>query len=169
MPNTYLQFVSVDVWTLIFTWCNLFILYMIMKKLLFKRILSVLEQRQKEIDTMYDSANTANENAKNLEKEYVVKVAQAKDEAGEILKTATATANKREEEILQQAREKANLITERAHAQIEQEKKKAYEEIKGEIAQISVSIAEKMVEREINAKDHEALISQFIENVGEVK
>ena len=51
----------------------------------------------------------------------------------------------------------------------EQEKKKVYEEIKGDIAQISVSIAEKVVGREISVSDHEALISKFIENVGEDK
>ena len=54
-------------------------------------------------------------------------------------------------------------------ARLEQEKKKVYEEIKGDIAQISVSIAEKVVGREISVSDHEALISKFIENVGEDK
>lgn len=169
MPNTTFELVSFVPWTLIFTWCNLFILFLIMKKLLFKPVLKVLEQRQNEIDTMYDTANTASEKAKELEKEYSMKLATANEQAGEIVKNAQAQAHRKENEILEQAREKAAVMTERAHAEIEQEKKKVYEEIKGEIADISVSIASKMVEREITAKDHEALISQFIENVGEVK
>ena len=47
------------------------------------------------------------------------------------------------------------------------ERKKAVNELKNEISGIAIDIAEKVVEREINAKDHEALIQQFIEGVGE--
>lgn len=169
MPNTYLDLVSFVPWTLIFTWCNLLILFLLVKKFLFKPVNKMLEQRQNEIDTMYETANTANTKAKKMEKELSEKLADAKGEAGEIIKNATITARKREEEILDEARVKANRIVERAQADIEQEKKKVYEEIKGEIAEISVSIAEKVVAREINAGDHEALISKFIENVGESK
>ncbi len=169
MPNNTFELVSFVPWTLIFTWCNLFILFLIMKKLLFKPVMKILEQRQNEIDTMYDTASTASEKAKELEKEYSLKLASANEQAGDIMKNAQAQARKRENEILEEARGKAAAMTEKAHAEIEQEKKKVYEEIKGEIADISVSIASKMVEREINAKDHEALISQFIENVGEDK
>ena len=59
-------------------------------------------------------------------------------------------------------------MTKRAEAEIAQERKKAYQEIKEEISDISVAIAGKMVQREITAEDHQALIAQFIENVGEV-
>ena len=73
----------------------------------------------------------------------------------------------REKEILESAREEVVTLTRRAETQIAQERKKAYQEIKNEISDISVAIAGKMVQREIKAEDHEALISQFIENVGE--
>ncbi|MEG1782159.1 MAG: ATP synthase F0 subunit B, partial [Oscillospiraceae bacterium] len=91
------------------------------------------------------------------------------DEAGNIIKQATISAQKREEEILEDAKIKVTSMTQKAEAQIQQERKKAYQEIKEEISEISVSIAGKMVGREISAKDHEQLIAQFIENVGEEK
>ena len=94
-------------------------------------------------------------------------MAQARDEAGEIIKQATLTAQKREKEIIESAHEQVAAMTRRAETQIAQERKKAYQEIKEEISDISVAIAGKMVGREITAADHEALISQFIENVGE--
>ena len=167
MPNTYLDLVSFVPWTLIFTWCNLLILFLVMKKFLFGPVNNMLEQRKKEIDTIYESANEANEKAVNLEKEYSEKMAQAREEAGEIIRQATLTAQKREKEILESAREEVATMTRRAETQIAQERKKAYQEIKNEISDISVAIAGKMVQREIKAEDHEALISQFIENVGE--
>ena len=101
MPNTYLDLVSFVPWTLIFTWCNLLILFLIMKKFLFGPVNNMLEQRKKEIDTIYESANEANEKAVTLEKEYSEKMAQAREEAGEIIRQATLTAQKREKEILE--------------------------------------------------------------------
>ena len=96
----YLDFFTVDVWTMIFTWVNMFILYKLVKKLLFKPVMNVLDQRDAEIKKIYDDANQANEKAVNLEKEYSEKMAQAREEAGEIIKQATLTAQKREKEII---------------------------------------------------------------------
>lgn len=165
--NNYLAFFTVDVWTIIFTWVNMFILFTVMKKLLFKPVSNILDQRDAEIKKIYDDANQANEKAVTLEKEYSEKMAQARDEAGEIIRQATLTAQKREKEIIESAHEQVAAMTRRAETQIAQERKKAYQEIKDEISDISVAIAGKMVQREITAADHEALISQFIENVGE--
>ena len=165
--DQYLGFFSVDVWTIIFTWVNMFILFTLVKKILFKPVSNILDQRDAEIKKIYDDANRANEKAVNLEKEYSEKMAQARDEAGEIIKQATLTAQKREKEIIDSAHQQVAAMTRRAETQIAQERKKAYQEIKDEISDISVAIAGKMVQREITAADHEALISQFIENVGE--
>ena len=165
--DQYLGFFSVDVWTIIFTWVNMFILFTLVKKILFKPVSNILDQRDAEIKKIYDDANRANEKAVNLEKEYSEKMAQARDEAGEIIKQATLTAQKREKEIIDSAHQQVAAMTRRAETQIAQERKKAYQEIKEEISDISVTIAGKMVGREITAADHEALISQFIENVGE--
>ena len=168
MPNTYLELVSFVPWTLIFTWCNLLLLFLLIKKFLFKPVNNILQQRQDEIEKMYEAANDANAKAQSLEKEYSEKMARAREEAGEIIKQATLSAQRREQEIISDAQEKAAIMTKRAEAEIAQERKKAYQEIRNDISDISVAIAGKMVQREISAADHEALISQFIENVGEV-
>ena len=165
--DKYLAFFTIDVWTMIFTWVNMLILFTVVKKLLFKPINNILNQREAEVKQIYDEANVANEKAMSLEKEYSEKMAQAREEAGEIIKQATLTAQKREKEIIESAHEEVASMTRRAETQIAQERKKAYQEIKNEISDISVAIAGKMVQREIKAEDHEALISQFIENVGE--
>ena len=56
----------------------------------------------------------------------------------------------------------------KAEKEIAQEKKKAVNEVKGEIGDMAVEIAGKVIEREINETDHEKLIDEFISNVGEV-
>ena len=166
MAGENLSLVSIFPWTLIFTWVNMVILFFALKKILFKPVQNILKKRQEEIDALYSSAEEAADTAKSLEKEYNEKIAVAKDTAGNIIKTATIAAQKREVEIIDKARVDAELITKRAQEEIKQEKKKAYTQIKGDIADISVSIAEKIVEKEINQKDHEALIEKFIEKIG---
>ncbi len=163
----YMDFFGIDFWTMIFTWVNMFILYNVLKKLLYKPVTDVLARRENEIKKIYDDANTASRNASALEQEYTLKMATSNEEARAIIRNATASAQRREEEIILQAQEKAAAITKKAEAEMAQERKKAYREIKGEIADISTAIAEKMVGREITATDHAALIEEFIGNVGE--
>lgn len=163
----YLDFFSVDVWTTIFTLVNMVILLTLTKKILFKPVMKIIAQREAEVQKMYSDAETASRNAAVLEKEYNEKMARARDEAGEIIKQATVTAQKREADILAEAHEKAGIVLRRAEAEIEQERKKAYQDIKNDISDISVAIASKMVQKEISAENHAALIEQFIENVGE--
>ncbi len=165
--DKYLQLVSLAPWTLIAQWCNLLILVMLVKKFLFKPVMDILQQRQDEVDKIYADANKAKEDAKVLKADYENRLASAKEEAGEIVKTATANAQRKSNEILEEAQAKASNLVVRAEAQIEQERKKAINEIKDEISGMAVDIASKVVEREISAKDHEKLIEDFIKNVGE--
>ena len=66
-----------------------------------------------------------------------------------------------------EARAEAAALREKAEADIVSEKKKAVNEIKDEISDIAILIAEKVVEKEITPADHEKLIAQFIDRVGE--
>ena len=68
-----MEFVSIDTWTLIFTWVNLLILFLIMKKLLFKPVMNMLHQREQEVGAMYEKAESAQKNAEDMEKEYTKK------------------------------------------------------------------------------------------------
>ncbi len=163
----YLEFFTIDKWTMIFTWVNMFILLAMLKKFLFNPVNKIIDRREAEVNKMVDDAKAANERAASMEREYTEKMANARDQAGEIIKQATLTAKKREDEIIDDAHKQARIITRRAETEIEQERKKAYQEIRNDIADISISIAEKMVNRELSASDHEDLINRFIENVGE--
>ena len=83
------------------------------------------------------------------------------------MRTATATAQQRGEEIVRQAKQEAGHLKEKAEAEIAQERKKARNEVKNEISGIAMEIASKVVEREINEKDHRDLVEEFIEKMGE--
>ena len=104
---------------------------------------------------------------KKLEQEYQQHLQSIRDERDTLLREATARAQKREEEIVGEARAEAATLRAAAEADIAQERKKAVNDLKNEIGGIAVDIAGKVVEREINETDHKALIDEFIRNVGD--
>ena len=161
-----MPFVNLD-WTLIFQWGNLLILYLVIKKFLFGPIQKIIESRENEVQNLYDTAEQAKNDAAALKEEYSQHLANAKDEANEILKNANKKATVRSEEIIRDAQEKAAAIIARADVQIEMERKHAFEEVKQDISDIALLAASMVVERELSAEEHERLIGEFIENVGE--
>ena len=162
-----LELVSIVPWQIITQLINLLLLFLLLKHLLFKPVQNVLNARQAEIDKTYADAETAQTRAEALRDEYEKRIADAKAEATDIVKNATRKAQLRGEEIVRDAQSQASRLIEKADMQIEQEKKKARNELKDEISGIAIDIASKVVEREIDEKDHETLIAEFIKGVGE--
>ena len=160
-------FIGVNLFTMIFAWINLLILYLVLRKILFNPLKKMIDSRQSEIDGMYESAESAKTSAENMRSEYEAKLAAADAESEEILKNAVRRAQLREEDILKEANEKAARTLERAEEQIELEKKRAINEVKDEVSEMALGIAEAVIERDIKKSDHDALIDDFIKNMGD--
>lgn len=160
------SFVGVNFWTMIFAWINLLILYLFLKKILFGPMKKMIDSRQKEIDDMYSDAENARSTAARLKSEYEEKISRAGEESEEILKNAVRRAQLKEEEILREADVKAGRVLERAEEQIELEKKRAINEVKDEVSSMAIGIASAVIERDVSAREHQALIDDFISNMG---
>lgn len=154
-------------WTFIFTICNLLILTWGVKHFLFVPVLLVLAKRQEAIDTRYAEAEKAETSAKQMQAEYEQRLATAKEEATDIVQTATARAQQRSEEMVTTARAEAAALKAKAETEIEGERRKAAGELKNDIAGIALDIAGKVVEKEIDEKAHKNLIDAFISGVGD--
>ena len=159
--------VGVNPWTALFTFCNMLITFFILKKFLFKPVKKMIDDRQKEIDGLYTDADNAKKEALALEAEYRSHLDNARQERDEILRDATVRAQKREQEILDSARADADAMREKARTDIAQERKKAINEIKDDISGIAIDIAAKVTEKEIDEKQHEVLIEEFIRKMGD--
>lgn len=162
-----LDLVSIVPWEIITQLINLLLLFLLLKHFLFKPVQNILNARQAEIDKSYADAETAQTRAEELRDEYEKRISDAKAEAADIAKAASRKAQAHYDEVVGTAKADAARLREKAEAQIEQEKKKAMNELKDEISGIAVDIASKVVEREIDEKDHEELISEFMKGVGE--
>ncbi len=161
------SFIGVNPWTASFILLNTLALFYVLKVFLFEPVKGMIDARQQEIDAMYDEADTARQNALDMQAEYQEKLADAQQASERIVREATARGQSREEEILQQAAAEAAAMRDKAAADIAQEKKKAINDAKDEISGLALAIAGKVVGRELTDADQSGLIDSFIDGLGE--
>lgn len=162
-----LDVISINLWQILVSLANLVILFLLIKKFLYKPVKKMLESRQNTIDGEYSAAEEAKKLALEDKKAYEEKLSTAKAEADAVIQSAVDTAALREKEILADAKEKADGIIRKAKEDAELEKRKAEESIKQEIVEVSTLLAEKMLDREINPQDHQDMIDSFIDSIGD--
>ncbi len=160
------SFIGVDFWTALFTLLNFLAVFFVGKHFLWGPVMNIIRTRQKEIDDMYDEADTARTSAKAMEEEYKEKLSTAAQTSERIVKDAVARGQAREEEIIRKANEEADAILDKASKDIAMEKKKAINDAKNEISGLAMAIAGKVVERELNEQDQKGLIDSFIDELG---
>lgn len=160
-------FLGVNPWTALFTLANTVTLFLVLKKFLFLPVMKMIDDRQNEIDEMYRLADESQCQAKALQAEYEAKFAIASQEAERLVRDAVLRGQSREEEIVRQANMEAAAIREKASADIVQEKKKAVAEAKGEISDLAIEIAQKMIGQSLDDKNQKRLVDSFIDELGE--
>lgn len=159
--------VTLAPWTFIFQICNLLILTAAIKHFLFKPVQNVLEQRRTQIEDTYEKAEQAEGEALAMKEDCEKRLSGAREEASEIVKTATVRATARTEEMMTAARAEVAALKTKADQEIESERRKAASELKGDISELVLNIAGIVVEKEIDPSAHKDLIDDFISHVGE--
>ena len=154
-------------WELLFQIINTVILFLVLKKLLFKPVLNIIEKRENMIqDDLATGAKAKNEGIA-LKKEYEEKVSLAKEEGKEIIKQATSRAEEKSNQIIADAQ--AASLKSKATKEIAQQKEQAIAEIRNDISDIAILAASKVLEEDIDKSKHEDLIQKFIKEVGEAE
>lgn len=162
-----LDVISANIWQMLASLGNLVLIFLLVKKFLYKPVKKMLAQRSDSIQSDYDAAKEAKDKALADMAEYDEKLSGAKAEADNVIKSAVSIAAEREKEIIADAKEKANAIIRQAENDAELERKKAEDGIKREIVEVSAMLTEKMLEREVSQADHQHFIDSFIESIGE--
>ena len=162
-----LGIVSLNIWQILISLANLTILYVVIKKVLYKPVKAVIEGRKAAIAKSYADAEEARNSANAARDEYAAKLATAHGKADEIIHDATVIANRRGDKIVAEAREKAEEIVRQGEMEATMEKKKAMESIRRDITDVSAAMTEKLLKREMNEADHRGMIDEFLKGVGE--
>ncbi|WZL73614.1 F0F1 ATP synthase subunit B [Clostridiaceae bacterium 35-E11] len=156
-------------WTLVFQIINTVILFWFLKKLLFKPVTEFMEARQNGISTSIKEAEHKNQEADNRKHEYEAKLEKVQEEGRQILKEASKKAESKADEIIKEAQLEAEKLLNRAEAEIKRQNEKAMNELKDQIASLAVMAAGKVIEKSLDEENHNQLIKEFIDEVGDAK
>jgi F-type H+-transporting ATPase subunit b len=137
----------------------LFILY----KFAFPGILSALEEREKKIKDSLDQAERHRSEAERKLKDYEAKLASASREAEGILSAAKERAQRLMEENEQRLTVEAERIKGEATREIDHQRRKAIQEIRGQTTELALMVAEKVVERSLTDADHRRLADEALD------
>ncbi len=162
-----LEIISINFWNILISLCNLVVLYFILKKFLYKPVQKVLKERQEKINESYARAESAESEANESKKLWSEKLAEVNAEADEILEKAAENAKARSQTIVEAGEAEAVRIRKQAEEDAVLTRKKAEDSIRQEIVDISLALSEKIIEREVNKEDHDALIDEFISRIGD--
>ena len=142
---------------------NFFVLFFLLKKYLYKPVLDMLEAREKEIADNLSNAETAKTEAESMRQEYEENLRQAHTKANDIVQQATKVGEQTRNDIVQQAKAEAQGVADKAKAEIAREKEMALQELRGEVANLAVDVAEKVVGRSVDINDHKNMMASFLD------
>ena len=149
------------VWTIL----TFLVLLGVLAKFAWNPLLKMLQDREELIRSSLEDAEKAKTELERLNTEGQDIINKARSEAQTILSEGKAASSKMKEETLSSAKEQAKVILTEAEKQIQIEKDKAIAEIKSEVVDLSLSVATKLIKKNISREDNQALIDDSLENV----
>ncbi|MFD0714902.1 F0F1 ATP synthase subunit B [Paenibacillus sp. GCM10027626] len=142
------------------------ILYWLLSKYAFGPLFGIMEKRRQLVLEQMNTAETSRKNAEQHLEEQKQALQQARKEAYDIIEQAKLTSTKQADEIVATAKAEANRLKENAVQDIASEKNKAIAALRSEVSGISVQIASKIIEKQIDEKSQEQLVDQYLKEVG---
>lgn len=143
------------------------ILLVLLKKYAWDKLINMLEERQQLVESQLDDAERNQAEALALLKENQLKLESAQAEIKEMMEKAREQSKLEKNSILNDAKQQAELLKDNARRDIIDEKNKALEEINKQIAELSVLVATKIIEKELDPQSQSALVDKIIKEVGD--
>jgi F-type H+-transporting ATPase subunit b len=150
--------VGLMIWTLLVFGLSMFLL----AKLAFPRIAEALDRRQKAIEDSIDAAEHTRKEAEDILAEYRERLAEARGQADEIVSRARKTGEAAENEIIADARSKREEMMEQTRRDIEAETRRAIQEIRAEVADLTVLATEKVTRKALTEEDQKRLVEEAL-------
>lgn len=153
--------------TFVFAIISFAILYWLLNKYAFGPLFGIMEKRRQLVKEQIDGAETSRKQAEQLLEEQKQALQQARKEAHEIIELSKTTSVKQADEIVQLAKSEATRLKQDAVKEIDSEKNKAVAALRSQVAGMSVMIASKIIEKQVDEKSQEQLVDQYLKEVGE--
>ena len=143
------------------------LLLVLIKKFAWSNITSIFEERAVKIATDIDSAEQARQKAEALAQKREDELVGSRKEAKTIIENAKETAEQSKANILADAKLEAGRLKEKANQEIAQNKVEALQSVKDEVADLTISLAGKIISQNLDSHAHKELIDQYIDQLGE--
>ncbi len=150
---------------LVLTVCNFLLLVYLLKKFAWGPIIGALEKRETQIANDRKTAASAREQAEALKQELDTRLAQISDEAAKKMAAIVKTGEAQKEALIAQAKEQAAQLVDQAKVQIEAEKNRALSEVRGEIANLSLLAASRVIGRQVQDSTADQIVAQVLAQV----
>ena len=154
--------VSPDIGLMIWTLVVFVISMYILSKVAFPRIQAALDKRQQAIEDAIDTAERTRTEADQLLAEYRERLAEARQQADDIVARARKTAENNEAEVIADGRRKREEMMAQTRRDIEQETRRAIQEIRNEVADLTVLATEKVTRKTLTDADQKKLVEEAL-------
>ena len=143
------------------------LLIVLIKKFAWDNSTRTFEQRAKTISDDIDGAESDRQKAEDLAQKRETELAGSRQEATTIIENAKETAEKNKAGILADAADEAGRLKEKANQEIAQTKAEAMNSIKGDVADLTVNLASKILGQKLDQEAHKELIDRYIDKLGD--
>jgi F-type H+-transporting ATPase subunit b len=150
--------VGLMIWTLLVFGISMWLL----NKYAFPRISEALEKRQRAIEESIEASERTRREADQLLAEYRERLAEARNQAEEIVTRARKTAESTESEIIAEARAKREDMMEQTRREIGAETRRAIQQIRSEVADLTVLATEKVTRKALTEDDQRRLVEEAL-------
>lgn len=127
------------------------VVFFVVAKYGFPAIIGMVESRKRYIDESLQKAHEASERLANIQKEGETMLQEARQKQAQILKEAAETRDAIVAQAQEKAREEGNRLISEAKGEIESQKQAAISEIRAQVAELSVKVAEKILRKELSS------------------
>lgn len=154
---------EIDPYTILWTVVNLLVLYLLMRKFLFGPVNAILDSRAKAIEDGLSQARSQQEEAQQLRSQYEEKLAQSREEAGQIIAQARSQSDELYQRTLAEAQSEAKKLLEESQARSRRDRENMLRSVRQEVADLAVMAAKKVA---VNGNE---AIDEFLQEAGEQK
>jgi len=156
---------GLQIWTLV----AFVVLLVLLAKFAFKPIAQALDRRGETIKKSIEEAENQRAEAKKMMDDYQKQLADARNEAGKIIEEARQIGERVRKEVVDKANAEASAGVQRAQEEIQRQKEKGIQEMKDTVAALSVQIASRVIEKELDEASHRQLVDSLIKDLGRVR
>ena len=137
----------------------------IMRVFLWKRFLGILDKRREAVSSEFKRIEESKEALSRIKNEYETKLAEIDTEAREMILEASERGRKAADQIIAKAEQDSGKLIEKAKANIKDELAKAKDELKNSVVDLTIKVAEKIIQEKLSEKSDRKLVEDFIEGI----